>query len=174
MPMKAGNTWDHMPRRSVKQRSLYLVIILILSLGLLTTAVLQFWPHSVENEDDYSRRGLDYHKEVVITADSPVAKARVQTCTFHTCFDVYHCGYNDDNRISIYVYPSTRYVDETGMPITLPISREFSEILQTVMDSIYYTNDLEKACLFLPPLDLLNQNNIRLTETSKILSTLPR
>ena len=54
------------------------------------------------------------------------------------------------------------------------IFREFQEIVETVIDSEYYTNDPDKACLFLPNVDLLNQNNIRLDDTARILASLSR
>ena len=47
-------------------------------------------------------------------------------CLFHTCFDVYHCGYDDENKITIYVYPPVKYVDEQGLPLTLPVSKYVS------------------------------------------------
>ena len=42
---------------------------------------------------------------VTITNASPVASRRDSECTFHKCFNVYECGYNDQTRISVYVYP---------------------------------------------------------------------
>ena len=186
--MSSRHSRDHRfihQRRPTKPKQYYLIVFLLITLCFLFTGVilLQFWPHSSGESRDGAGgdrgeaagyRGLRYGKDVVITASSPPARPRDPTCTFYTCFDVYHCGYNDDNRISVYIYPRANHLDEEGLPITLPLSKEFHEVLQTVMDSIYYTNDPEKACLFLPPLDLLNQNNIRLKETSKILASLPR
>lgn len=61
--------------------------------------------------------------QVVVSKKSPKAAAAVRDCLFHDCFDVYHCGYNDDNRISVHVYPAAKYVDEGGAPLTLPPSR---------------------------------------------------
>ena len=61
--------------------------------------------------------------QITITKQSGKPKASDMECLFHTCFDVYHCGYDDDNRITIYVYPLVRYVDEAGLPLTVPMSR---------------------------------------------------
>ena len=61
--------------------------------------------------------------QVTVPKTSPLAKPADSECQFHTCFDVYHCGYNDDNRITVYVYPPVKFVDETGLPLTLPVSR---------------------------------------------------
>ena len=95
-------------------------------------------------------------------------------CLFHNCFDVYHCGYNDDNRLTVYIYPPTHFKDDHGNPINAPMSNEFHEVLQTVADSIYFTTNPEKACLFLPSIDLLNQYTLKLKETGQALASLPR
>ena len=42
------------------------------------------------------------------------------------------------------------------------------------MNSEYYNPDPDKACLFLPNIDLLNQNNVRLDDASRILNSLSR
>ena len=161
----------------LKHPQCYAVLLIIILVGLFVTAALQFWPPNLtEHADGDSGTSYDATstKEVKLGKDSPRPKPTDDTCLYHTCFDVYHCGYNDDSRISVYVYPTMRFVDERGILITLPMSREFSEIRQTVMDSIYYTPDPDKACLFLPPVDFLNQNSVRLEETSRILAALPQ
>lgn len=66
-----------------------------------------------------------------------------------------------------------RYEDHNGIPTSVPISQQFREILETIYNSKYYVSDPKQACLFVPSLDLLNQNNIRLQETSQVLATLP-
>ena len=68
-------------------------------------------------------------EEITIESTSPKAEPRDETCVFHTCFDVYHCGHSEDPRISVYVYPPAKFVDEDGEPIALPISKEYSEIV---------------------------------------------
>lgn len=93
-------------------------------------------------------------------------------CTFHTCLDVYHCGYNDQTKLSIYVYPVEHIIDDEGLQITPSLSQEYFELLTTILDSPYYTNNPEKACLFVPSIDLLNQNNLRLKEIGLVLSSL--
>ena len=161
----------------LKHPQCYAVLLLFILIGLFVTAALQFWPPNMSDHGDHglsSSYNTESIKEVKLGKDSHRPKPADQSCLYHTCFDVYHCGYNDDSRISVYVYPTMRFVDERGILITLPISQEFSEIRQTVMDSIYYTRDPDKACLFLPPVDFLNQNNIRLVETARILAALPQ
>ena len=69
-------------------------------------------------------------EDVILTKDSTQSAPRDRTCVFHTCFDVYYCGYNDETRISIFIYSPTNYQDKNGIALTLPISQEYSEILE--------------------------------------------
>lgn len=122
--------------------------------------------------------GLDYDsfQSVTIANTFLPAKPSQQNCTYHTCFDVYRCGFNSGEglpQISVYVYPPVRYVDEAGVPLTLPMSAEFAELIQTITNSAYYTDDPSSACLLVPSIDLLNQNGVRLRTMSKILASLP-
>ncbi|XP_052239253.1 exostosin-2-like isoform X2 [Dreissena polymorpha] len=64
------------------------------------------------------------------------------------------------------------FVDENGSALLLPISKEFYEILTTIMESPFYTSDPTKCCLYVPAVDLLNQNKLRLKETSQALAAL--
>ena len=65
-----------------------------------------------------------------------------------------------------------QFVDENEASLLLPISREFYEILSAIMQSPYYTSDPQKCCLYIPSVDLLNQNKLRLKETSQALASL--
>lgn len=142
---------------------------------ILTVLCLFFWPS--ENTDDDSVHRLPRHLEtdevVQITKDIKNGTERNASCTFHTCVNVYHCGYNDETKISVYVYPIREYVDENGTPVVAHMSREFAQILQAIVDSPYYTNDPETACMFVPSIDLLNQNNVFTKEMGKVLASLP-
>ena len=96
-----------------------------------------------------------------------------ESCLFHTCMDVYRCGRrNDDNRIAVYLYPEIKGLDESRIPIMLPASKEFREIIDTIKNSIYYTSNPNEACIFVPNFDLLNQNSLRLYETGQLLASL--
>jgi len=60
-----------------------------------------------------------------------------------------------------------------GIPITKKISQEYYDLLQAINNSPYITDDPSQACLFIPSIDLLNQNRIRPKEVSKALGSLP-
>lgn len=148
--------------------------ILLFCCGLLFAALLLLGYWSSSREDSTRHlflRSLD-SKVIDLTASQSVSP-RDTRCTYHTCFDVYHCGYNDKTKISVYIYPVTEYVDQDGNAITLPISKEFYEMLEAIADSPFYTNDPESACMFIPSVDVLNQNSIRLKELGQVLASLP-
>lgn len=64
------------------------------------------------------------------------------------------------------------YVDEDGVEIN-PISREFLEMVEAVVQSRYYTSDPRDACLFMPTIDTLNENNLRVDMIGRALAALP-
>ena len=116
-------------------------------------------------------------RTVVLPVNSPTARNSQHNCTYHSCFDVYRCGYTSLDgppQISVYVYPPTRYVDEAGITHMLPMSHEFAAILQAIVDSGFYTSDASTACLLVPSIDLLNQNSVPLHVASQILASLHR
>lgn len=70
----------------------------------------------------------------------------------------------------IYVYPLTEYSDEKKS--TTFITKEFYKILKTIINSPYYTPIAKEACLFVPSIDLLNQNLIDKNLVGKALNSL--
>lgn len=81
------------------------------------------------------------------------------------------------NRIcpQVYIYPLQRFVDEVGVPISSTgLSREYNDLLSAISDSDFYTDDVTRACLFIPSVDVMNQNSLRIRETAQALAMLPR
>ncbi|ROT65577.1 Exostosin-2 [Penaeus vannamei] len=113
---------------------------------------------------------------------SPAAGCRSPRCLFLFFISVdermnqgggkSRCGRGGYQRISVYVYPMIRYVDEEHVAIK-PMSKEFYEIIDAILNSEYYTSDPDEACIFIPPIDTLNENNLRKDEIAKALAMLP-
>ena len=75
----------------------------------------------------------------------------------------------------VYIYPMELFVDDVGVPISSTgLSREYNELLTAISDSDFYTDDVTRACLFVPSIDVLNQNSLRIRETAQALAMLPR
>uniref|UniRef100_A0A673G3R9 Exostosin-2-like n=1 Tax=Sinocyclocheilus rhinocerous TaxID=307959 RepID=A0A673G3R9_9TELE len=165
------------PRMKTKHRIYYITLFSVVLLGLIATGMFQFWPHSIESSAEWSldRRSVHDAPLVRIPMSSPIPERGDLSCRMHTCFDVYRCGYNPKNKIKVYIYPLQRFVDEVGVPISSTgLSREYNDLLSTISDSDFYTDDVTRACLFIPSIDVLNQNSLRIRETAQALAMLPR
>lgn len=77
--------------------------------------------------------------------------------------------------LKVYIYPLQKFVDELGVPISSTgLSREYNDLLSAISDSDFYTDDVTRACLFIPSIDVLNQNSLRIRETAQALAMLAR
>ncbi|CAK9822085.1 Ext2 [Anthophora retusa] len=65
------------------------------------------------------------------------------------------------------------YVDSLERPIASQITKEFYQILTAIISSKFYTPNPYEACIFIPSIDTLNQNRIKLQEVSQALKALP-
>uniref|UniRef100_A0ABM0MWV4 Exostosin-2-like n=1 Tax=Saccoglossus kowalevskii TaxID=10224 RepID=A0ABM0MWV4_SACKO len=164
------------PRMKLKYQSFYIALFTMILFGLITTGLFQFWPHSIESDHNthgFKLRNIQQLSEVTITTENSIPEKGDLNCRFSTCFDVYNCNY-EIGRISVYIYPLRKYVDENGQAISKPLSKEFHEILEAISESFYHTTDPDKACIFIPAIDVLNQNSLRLHETAQVLAQLPK
>ncbi|XP_044537792.1 exostosin-2-like [Gracilinanus agilis] len=164
------------PRMKTKHRLYYITLFSVVLLGLIATGVFQFWPHSIESSSDWAVEKRSVHDVPVVRlpADSPLPERGDLSCRMHTCFDVYRCGFNPKNKIKVYIYSLKKYVDDFGVPVSNTISREYNELLAAISDSDFYTDDINRACLFVPSIDVLNQNTLRVKETAQALAQLAR
>jgi glucuronyl/N-acetylglucosaminyl transferase EXT2 len=112
---------------------------------------------------------LNNFRHLRLDKDNELARARNPNCSFFDCFNVYRCG-SHQNKISIYVYPLTEYSDDTNSKTF--ITKEFYQILNTIINSPYYVNNPNEACLFVPSIDLLNQNLVDKSLAGKALASL--
>ncbi|XP_010610816.1 exostosin-2 isoform X2 [Fukomys damarensis] len=163
------------PRMKTKHRIYYVALFSVVLLGLLATGVFQFWPHSIDASGDWAVEKRSVAVPVVrLPGDSPVPERGDLSCRMHTCFDVYRCGFNPKNKIKVYIYSLKKYVNELGVPVSSTISREYNELLSAIADSDYYTDDISRACLFVPSIDLLSQHALPIRETAQALAQLSR
>uniref|UniRef100_A0A8C7XMY1 Exostosin-2 n=1 Tax=Oryzias sinensis TaxID=183150 RepID=A0A8C7XMY1_9TELE len=165
------------PRMKIKHRIYYITLFSVVLLGLVATGMFQFWPHSIESTADWTldKRSIHDAPLIRLPVSSPIPERGDLSCRMHTCFDVYRCGYNPKNRIKVYIYPLQRFADELGVPISSTgLSREYNDLLSAISDSDFYTDDVTRACLFIPSIDVLNQNSLRIRETAQALAMLPR
>ncbi|XP_039259213.2 exostosin-2-like [Styela clava] len=167
--------------RSVRGvRAVYVAAIFTLLLFIVILLWISFplRPHSEELE---RRRKLkldmaaNLPEKVVTKFNALPSETGDLNCRMYSCFNVYKCDgqAKNQNKISVYLYPLAKYVTETGDELTPSISKEFYELYTAIADSEYFTDDPNNACLFIPPVDLLNQNNLNVKDVAQVLSSLP-
>ncbi|XP_022237779.1 LOW QUALITY PROTEIN: exostosin-2-like [Limulus polyphemus] len=148
---------------------LFCFILVALVLGGLST----LWPWNSETpKREFVLQSEEFAPVATVLSTDALAKSTKSSCTFYNCFDVYRCGQHGSS-LTVYIYPILRYVDENGLPVMNALSKEFMEILEAIQESKFYVTNPDKACILVPALDLLNQNNLHLKETSQILAGLP-
>ncbi|XP_076297502.1 exostosin glycosyltransferase sotv isoform X2 [Lasioglossum baleicum] len=126
--------------------------------------------HSVHNA--ISINDLSFFHVQMLNVDSLIGDVTNLSCTYFGCFNVYRCG-SQGNKLLIYIYPPKVYVDVLERPITSQMTKEFYQILSTIITSKFYTPNPYEACIFIPSIDTLNQNRLKLHEVSKALKALP-
>ncbi|XP_075166308.1 exostosin glycosyltransferase sotv [Haematobia irritans] len=158
--------------RNECQQNLY--FILFVSAIILTGISLYnalYKSNHLHNEGNFNRISLDINEisEVRLTDSIDRSRARRTNCTIWTCMDPYRCGHD---RITVYVYPLHEYIDANTGIEAAPITKEFYQILETVVKSPYYTSNPNEACLFVPSIDLMNQNSINIDLVNRALASL--
>lgn len=132
------------------------------------------------SNERYQRISLDLKsiETVQLENDAELARQHNENCSYWDCFNVYRCG----EKLTIYVYPLIDYVDSSAnkkndkvASSTMSVlSKEFFEILKSIVESPYYTSDPKEACILVPSIDTLNLNRINIDLVAKALLTLPQ
>ncbi|XP_064118315.1 exostosin-2-like [Macrobrachium nipponense] len=159
-----------------KYRNFFISLLIVLVCGIILLGGTQLFNWSITSSHGDARVNLEtwsqWQELMVDGKETPDPIPTRFDCHYFNCFNVYRCGRGGHQQLSVYVYPMTRYVDEDRIAIK-PISREFYEIIDTILNSEYYTSNPYEACLFIPPIDTLNENNLRKDKIAKALAMLP-
>lgn len=160
-----------------KYRNFFISFLIVLLIGILFLGGTQLLNLSISPLQRDARISLDtwsHWQELIVDGKGkPDPTPTRDDCHYFNCFNVYRCGRGGQQQMSIYVYPMARYVDEDHIAIK-PISREFFEIIDTIINSEYYTASPDEACVFIPPIDTLNENNLRKDKIAQALAMLPK
>lgn len=114
--------------RSVFYKKFFICLFIISLAALVLALIVLVWPQDTLEEvtnGKYEPLQIPVGPAVEITDASPSAEPRDDQCTFHKCFNVYECGYNDQTRISIYVYP----IQQVRGFVSVEIFGIFTELL---------------------------------------------
>lgn len=149
-------------------------LFVVLLYGVLFTVLYVFKFGNTQKHSDYIPVILNDINTLpvqTLSTDITAAEPTNSSCTYFGCFNVYRCG-SQGNKLLIYVYPPKVYIDFMGRPITSQMTKEFYQILNTIINSKFYTPNPYEACIFVPSIDTLNQNRLRLQEVSQALGSL--
>lgn len=155
-----------------------LLIVIFLSFTFILIALMKIFSDRLFDGDRYKPERINLEDVnnaplTTIKTSSPLAASRNYRCTYYDCFNAYRCGRKGHDRLSVYIYPLRKYVDENDSLVSPQMSREYYGILKAIRNSNYYTANHEEACLLIPSIDTLNQNRVRLKEISQALGQLP-
>ena len=157
----------------------FFVFFLIVLSALVLSTLLQFklslppdqlsdGEHHHFQESIFSRRNEVVKIDLNITLTPTHAQ-----CTYWNCIDSYKCIEDGLGKMSVYVYDIVRYVDKDLKDILPLPSKEYVQMLWAITHSEYIVRDVQRACIFIPSIDLLNRENFSPESAAKVLSSLP-
>ncbi|XP_065367829.1 exostosin-2 [Calliphora vicina] len=159
--------------RNECQQNIYVILLIsaIVLSGLSVYNVIYKSQRLKSDLRNFNRISLDFNDitEVRLPESADRSKVRRSNCSIWTCVDPYRCGHD---RISIYVYPLVEYADASSGVEAAPLTQEFYQILRTIVKSPYYTSNPNQACLFVPSIDLINQNSVNIDLVNRALASL--
>merc|ERR1712223_1121143 len=101
--------------------------------------------------------------EVFLPDNNEIQISKTQkSCQYFTCFDVYRCG---GRKLLVHIPEPKKILirgrknSEPAKEIS-PMTKEFVDILEAIVQSGFYTENPSEACLFVPPFNLLNEANL--------------
>ena len=96
------------------------------------------------------------------------------TCHFHSCFEVNDCIFDREDHIRVYIHDRYEFYNPLTLQSYVPeVSKEYVEILDTIRNSRYYERNMSQACVIVPPVDTLNQQQHDVKLVSVLLNSLP-
>jgi glucuronyl/N-acetylglucosaminyl transferase EXT2 len=97
-----------MGKKLSRVHSIYTKFFICVLVLIVVALIILVWPQQAVQEtegDKFRTVSLPSGPPIEIRNNSPMALERDKMCIFHKCFNVYECGYNDQTKISVYVYP---------------------------------------------------------------------
>lgn len=157
---------------------IFLLIVIFLSLSFLVVLLLISFSERLVHRygsklEKISFANLDNIPEIIVSKNTLVTGSHNYRCSYYDCFNVYRCGHKGLDKLTVYVYPLRKYVDDRRLSIEPKMSKEYFSILKAIINSRYYTSNPEEACILVPSIDTLNQNRLQVKEISQTLGILP-
>ena len=107
--------------------------------------------------------------EIHLNRNGETSKTKAN-CHYYNCFDVYKCGGHLKN-ILVHISDPQKVFFE-GRELA-PMTKDFVDVLEAIAESDYYTEDPGEACIFVPPLNLMNEAQLDADSMSRALANSP-
>lgn len=154
-------------------KTFFLILFVIIFSSCLLLVIINIFSGSKDYEY-FDAVDLNIYNAPTVKLKSDVKPSpRNNKCTHWDCFDIYKCGRNGHDKITVYLYPLTNFMNDEKSSTINYFSKEYYQILKAVIKSEYYTPNPNEACIFIPSIDTLNLERISVNETLIALNTLP-
>ena len=128
--------------------------------------------HARQNSGaDYSiiDHGLNYEQECYFEND---ACFNLRRCLNFKRYDSAETNNGEDSlliKLKVFVYHNPMRINDTEPAKT---SKEFKEFIETILDSEFYEPNPDRACIFVPFVDLLNEKQFNFKEVEEYFHSL--
>ena len=158
-------------------RCKYPRLVILFLLFAVIVLFLVFYPHPLSNSNSprltYNLQPKQRVPVVLINWNKTNSNYKT-SCHFHSCFEINDCLFNREDHVRVYVHDQYEFHDPVTLQSYVPdVSREYVEILDTIRNSHYYEGNISKACVIVPPVDTLNQQQHDVKFVSALLNSLP-
>ena len=94
-------------------------------------------------------------------------------CHHYNCFNVYQCGDGNHKKALVHIPKPYRVVSKDSRQISPPLTSDFVDILEAIVESEFYTDDPSEACVLFPAFNLMNEEQLDPPMASKAIASLP-
>ena len=95
----------------------------------------------------------------------------LDNCHHYNCFNVYKCG-GSHKKALVHIPPPVSIV-KNSKEVSPPLTRDYLDILEAIVESEFYTENPNEACVVIPAFNLINEAQLDPVVTSKSLASLP-
>ena len=93
-------------------------------------------------------------------------------CHHYNCFNVYKCGGNHKKAL-VHIPKPYSVVSKDSKQVSPPLTSDFVDILEAIVESEFYTDDPSEACVLFPAFNLMNEEQLDPLMASRAIASLP-
>ena len=93
----------------------------------------------------------------------------LDNCHHYNCFNVYKCG--GSHKKALVHIPQPFSIIKDSKEVSPPLTRDYIDILEAIVNSEFYTENPKEACVIIPAFNLINEAQLDPMLTSKSLAS---